>query len=48
MYVVKNIFFERNLYSGTTNIPNQSSSNLVGNPLFESAGTNFLIANFRL
>jgi parallel beta-helix repeat protein len=48
IYVVKNIVFERNLYFGTTNIPNKSSSDLIGDPLFESAGTNFLTANFRL
>jgi parallel beta-helix repeat protein len=48
IYKVKNIVFERNLYFGTTNIPNKSSSDLIGDPLFESAGVNFLTANFRL
>jgi parallel beta-helix repeat protein len=48
IYVVKNIVFERNLYFGTTNIPNKSSSDLIGDPLFESAGVNVLTANFRL
>jgi parallel beta-helix repeat protein len=48
IYVVKNIVFERNLYFGMTNIPNKSSSDLIGDPLFESAGANFLTANFRL
>lgn len=48
IYIVKNIVFERNLYFGTTNIPNKSSSDLIGDPLFESAGVNFLTANFRL
>lgn len=48
IYKVKNVVFERNLYFGTTNIPNKSSSDSIGDPLFESAGVNFLTANFRL
>jgi parallel beta-helix repeat protein len=43
-----NIVFERNLYFGTTDIPNKSSSDIIGDPLFENPGTNLFGANFRL
>ncbi len=47
-YKVSNIVFERNLYFNTTNIPNKTASDLVGDPLFESASTDLNTANFRL
>jgi parallel beta-helix repeat protein len=42
------IVFERNLYFGTTDIPNKSSSDLTGDPKFVTPGTNLFEANFRL
>ncbi len=47
-YQVSNIVFENNLYFNTTEIPNQSSSDLIGNPLFESPSTDVFSANFQL
>jgi parallel beta-helix repeat protein len=43
-----NIVFERNLYFGTTDIANKSSSDIVADPLFENASTDLNSANFRL
>jgi parallel beta-helix repeat protein len=43
-----NIVFERNLYFGTTNIPNKSSSDLIGDPLFEAPSSNLNAYDFRL
>ncbi len=48
IYKVSNIVFENNLYFGTTNMPNKSSSNRVGDPLFENPSTDLNTANFRL
>jgi parallel beta-helix repeat protein len=48
VYKVSNIVFERNLYFNTTNIPNKNSSDVIADPLFESAGTDVNTANFRL
>ena len=42
------IVFERNLYFGTTDIPVQTSSDLIGDPLFENPSTGLNGANFRL
>jgi parallel beta-helix repeat protein len=47
-YDVTNVVFENNLYFGTTNIPNKSPSDKVGDPLFENASTDLNTANFRL
>jgi parallel beta-helix repeat protein len=43
-----NVVFARNLYFGTTDIPNKSSSDLIGDPKFVTPGTNLFEANFRL
>ena len=43
-----NIVFERNLYFGTSDIPNKSSSDIIADPFFENPGTNLFEANFRL
>ncbi len=44
-----NITFERNLYFGTNNIPDRSSSDIVGvDPMFENPSTDVNTANFRL
>jgi parallel beta-helix repeat protein len=47
-YDVTNVVFENNLYFGTTNIPDKSSSDKVGDPLFENPSTDLNTANFRL
>jgi parallel beta-helix repeat protein len=47
-YKVSNIVFEHNLYFGTTDIPDKSASDLIGDPLFENASTDLNTANFRL
>ncbi len=47
-YDVSNVVFESNLYFGTTNISNKSSSDRVGDPLFENPSTDLNTANFRL
>ena len=43
-----NIIFERNLYFGTTDIPNKSATDIVADPLFVNASLNPSIANFSL
>jgi PA14 domain len=43
-----NIVFARNLYFGTTDIPNKSSSDIFLDPKFVTPGTNLFEANFRL
>jgi parallel beta-helix repeat protein len=43
-----NIVYERNLYFNTTNIPNKSVTDLIGDPLFEGSGAVPTAANFRL
>jgi parallel beta-helix repeat protein len=45
---VTNVVFQNNLYFNTAFIPDKSSSDLIGNPLFVSPGTNVLTANFQL
>jgi parallel beta-helix repeat protein len=43
-----NIVYERNLYFGTTDIPIRTSSDLIGDPLFENPSAILSSANFRL
>jgi parallel beta-helix repeat protein len=43
-----NVVFERNIYFGTSDIPNKSTNDITGDPLFVSPNVNPSVANFQL
>lgn len=43
-----NIIFQRNVYFGTSDIPNKSANDIIGDPLFVSPSINSANANFQL
>ena len=45
---VRSVIFKRNLYFGSSVIPNKSANDIVADPKFVNASTNPAIANFRL
>lgn len=45
---VSNVIFERNLYFGTTSIPNKAANDIIADPLFVRPSLDATIANFKL